>query len=165
MNFKVVNIFSTFRLKDIWLPVLVCVFTLSMFLIIFLHSYFNPLIIDNLSLAYERAIKPEDRGLLFQSVTGYSNGSVFLTIKNEGNYSVVIKDIMLKQSGDTLAKKSINNEIFPHTSDNFFTVLFTEKLQHGDTYYIEVLTQRGSYIGKIPIGAQTTTNSYFTIEK
>ena len=125
---------------------------MGIFLIVVVYYYFNPMVISNLGLEYLAAIKPEDRGLEIQNVSGYSNGIMFITFKNEGDHSVVIKDIMLhenKKVGQLKVINSINKEIPQHSSNIVVRVWFSGTLQIGEMYGLEVFTQRGSYIGQM----------------
>lgn len=113
-----------------------------------MYNYSNPFVIDNLWMAYERSIKPEDRGLVFQNVTGYSNGIVILTVNNEGNHSIIIKEVILREVYGEKITTSVDKEILPHTSNIDVTAWFPKKLLITHQYTIEILTQRGSYIGQ-----------------
>ena len=132
------------------------------FSIVFLYYYFDPMVIDNLGLKYLRDIKPEDRGLEIQNVSGFCNGTVILNIKNNGNHSVVIKDVILESQMDPKIKvtTSITKEIPEHSSNIIVSVWFPESLQVNQRYEVEVFTQRGSYIGDMHGSTHTT----FSIE-
>ena len=139
------HLFATKEAKGIGLIVLIGGLSIVFLL------YFNLPVIDNLGMKYLRDIKPEDRGLDIQNVTGYSNGLIVITLKNEGKHSVVMKDVILKDLYTFEVKRSINKEIFPQTSDIVVSVWFTEKLKPGLKCHVEVFTQRGSYIGKMDV--------------
>ena len=159
-----VNRLTTLNAKYILITVLVLV---SLFGGLLYYIFDNPFVIDNLYFANRRAkkaylldIKPEDRGLVIQNVSGYSNGRVVLTVKNYRNHSVVIKDVILKEQGQILeVKKSIYKEIFQHTSDIVVSVWFTENLLINHQYGIEVFTQRGSYIGDVDMDTAFLINT------
>ena len=105
-------------------------------------------VIDNLGMAYLRAIKPEDRGLEICNTSGFCNGTVILTIYNDSNHSVQINDVYLRDGGyETAVITSINKEIPEHSSDIIMTVQFpTGSLQANQEYSVELFTQRESYI-------------------
>jgi len=106
-------------------------------------------VIDNMMMKYWRDIKPEDRGLEIQNVSGFSNGTVFLTIKNGGNHSVLIKEVILNGPWGSNEEViiSINREIPEHSSKIIMSVWFPKSLQIDQHYTVEFFTQRGSYIG------------------
>ena len=132
-----------------------------------MYSQANNFVIDNLYFANRRAnedylldIKPEDRGLVIQNVTGNSNGLVVLIVKNFRNHSVVIKDVILKENGDNLEVKDQKIKKFSNTLMIILLVFGIQKDYCLVTHTkIEILTQRGSYIGA------WSDNSYFLIKK